>query len=91
LEQWIPKPPLIVEKRKLKTLSWLIIVSSSTKNHTCHGKGKFFKAWTKKKIEGFHFGGFDTVFSSEIKHLSENDCWRMQQTKLCGENKMIEN
>ena len=43
-----------------------------------------------KTIDGFFFGGFDTVFSSEIQHLSENDCWRMQKTKLCGENNMVE-
>ena len=48
-------------------------------------EGFICKAWTKiKTIDGFFFGGFDTVFSSEIQHLSENDCWRMQQTKLCG-------
>ena len=36
-------------------------------------------------------GGYDTVLYSEIQHLSEDDCIRMQQTKLCGENKMAEN
>ena len=36
---------------------------------------------TKKTVDGFLFGGYDTVFYSEIQHLSENDCIRMQQTK----------
>ena len=53
-------------------------------------EGYVCKAWLKKKtIDGFFFGGYDTVFYSEIQHLSENECIRMQQTKLCGENKMI--
>ena len=54
-------------------------------------EGYVCKAWLKKKtIDGFFFGGYDTVFYSEIQHLSEDDCIRMQQTKLCGENKMTE-
>ena len=54
-------------------------------------EGYICKAWLKKKtIDGFFFGGYDTVFYSEMQHLSENECIRMQQTKLCGENKMIE-
>ena len=54
-------------------------------------EGYVCKAWLKKKtIDGFFFGGYDTVFYSEIQHLSENECIRMQQTKLCGKNKMIE-
>ena len=36
---------------------------------------------TKKTVDGFLFGGYHTVFYSEIQHLSENDCIRMQQTK----------
>ena len=53
-------------------------------------EGYVCKAWLNRKtIDGFFFGGFDTVFSSEIQHLSENDCWRMKQTKRCGENQMI--
>jgi hypothetical protein len=49
------------------------------------------KAWLKKEtVGGFFFGGYDTVFYSEIQHLSENECIRMQQTKLCGEYKMAE-
>jgi hypothetical protein len=54
-------------------------------------EGYICKAWKKiKTIDGFFFGGFNTVFFSEINHLSKNDCWRTQTTKLCGDNKMIE-
>ena len=54
-------------------------------------EGYVCKAWLKKKtIDGFFFGGYDTVFYSEIQHLSEDDCIRMQQTNICGENKMTE-
>jgi hypothetical protein len=54
-------------------------------------EGYVCKAWLKKKtIDGFFFGGYDTVFYSEIQHLSEDDCIRMQQTKLCGEKIMTE-
>jgi hypothetical protein len=43
-----------------------------------------------KTIDGFSFGFCHRIFSEIQRCLSENDCWRMQETKLCGENKMIE-
>ena len=43
----------------------------------------------KENSGRFFCGGFDNVFYSEIQHLSVNQI-RIQQMKLCEENKMTE-
>jgi hypothetical protein len=47
------------------------------------------KTWIKtKKIDGFFFGGFDTVFTTYVRSVTEQECWEMVQYHRCHGNQM---
>ena len=47
------------------------------------------KSWIKtKKIDGFFFGGFDTVFTTSVRSVTEQECWEMVQYHRCHGNQM---
>ena len=47
------------------------------------------KTWLKtKKIDGFFYGGFDTVFTTSVRAVTEHECWEMVQYHRCHGNQM---
>jgi hypothetical protein len=47
------------------------------------------KTWLKtKKIDGFFFGGFDTVFITSVRSVTEQEFWKMVQYHRCHGNQM---
>jgi hypothetical protein len=54
-----------------------------------HWDGFMCKTWLKtKKIDGFFFGGFDTVFTTYVRAVTEQECWEMVQYHRCHGNQM---
>jgi hypothetical protein len=41
-----------------------------------------------KKIDGFFFGGFDTVFTTSVRSVTEQECWEMVQYHRCHDNQI---
>ena len=53
-------------------------------------KGYACKQWNRgQKIESFFFGGTDTTEINYPLTVSSEECWKMIQTGVCGQNHMI--
>ena len=56
-----------------------------------HWDGFICRSWVKtKNIEGFFFGGYDTVFTTSARPTNERECWEMVNYHSCLGNPMVE-